>query len=86
MKCIKFNDGHIKRVSENIAYLAVKNGDANYVSKTEWKKYIYGVKKTKPEEVVEEPKNKVSKAEKQKEKRKQYEAEKKKMLQHKKKK
>ena len=69
MKCIKFNDGHIKRVSENVAHLAVTNKDATYVSKTEWKHYIYGIKET-PEVVDEEPKKKVTKADKKKQKNK----------------
>jgi len=89
MKCILNKDGSIDRVSDGIAHSKVTSGQCLYVSKTEWKKHIYGFTGKKPEEVVEkpEPTKGLGKAEKQKIKRKKYEQNRKEMLntQHKKK-
>jgi len=86
MKCIKLNDGTIKRVTDSIAYTTVSNNDAQYISKTDWKNHIYGLddetRKKFPANIegsVEFIKG-LSKEEKQKEKRKKHEEEKKKML------
>jgi len=44
MKCIKYQDGTIKRVHDIEANNKFNNGDCVFVSKTEWKNQMYGLK------------------------------------------
>lgn len=37
MKCVKYKNGTVKRVSDDVAARAVKKGEATYVSKSEWR-------------------------------------------------
>ena len=44
MKCVNLKDGTIKRIGDTVAHVVVTSGDGVYVSKTEWKQYLYGPK------------------------------------------
>ena len=57
--CIKHTNGKVDRVKEGIAYNLIKNGQAEYCSKTEWKQSKNSSKpivKVEKEEFKEESK------------------------------
>lgn len=49
MKCLCYTDGRISRVNNELAFSLVKEGKANFIQKSEWKK-VRGTYVQQPQE------------------------------------